>query len=187
MRVGPLQDTSEDIARLMRAANAGDDGAYRRALTLLAPRLRAIVGHGFRAYGYGTDDVEDVVQETLLTINLKRQTWDETQPLAPWLRAIARNKLIDCLRRRGHRQYVQIEDFENILEAPTETGQAAASLDGRSLLDGLKPRDRAIVEAISIEGRSSREVAEKLGMTDGAVRVALHRALKSLAARYRSE
>ncbi|MBL8564422.1 MAG: sigma-70 family RNA polymerase sigma factor [Hyphomicrobiaceae bacterium] len=187
MRVGPLQDKSDDIAQLMRAANAGDEGAYKRALALLAPRLRAIVGNGFRAYGYGTDDVEDVVQETLLTIHLKRQTWDESQPLSPWLRAIARNKLIDHLRRRGHRQYVPIEDFENILEAPSETGQAAASLDGRNLLDGLKPRERSIVEAISIEGRSSREVAEKLEMTEGAVRVALHRALKTLAARYRSE
>lgn len=184
--MGPVQKTNDDLAGLMRAANAGDDAAYHRLLTLLAGRLRAIVANGFRGYGYGTDDVEDVVQETLLTIHLKRQTWDATQPLAPWLNAIARNKLIDHLRRRGHRQYVPIDAFENILEAPSEVETAGAALDGRSLLDSLKPRDRAIVEAVSIEGRSSREVAEQLGMTEGAVRVALHRALKSLAARYRS-
>lgn len=182
----PSQTQSEQLAQLMRRANAGDESAYRQALTLLAPRVRAVVAQGFRSYGYGTDDVEDVVQETLLTIHLKRQTWDQSQPLGPWLKAIARNKLIDHLRRRGHRQMVNIDDFADILEQPSEVARAGEAMDGRNLLETLKPRDRSIVEAMSIEGRSSREVAEKLGMTEGAVRVALHRALKSLAARYGS-
>lgn len=182
-----MQKDFDELARLMRAANTGDDAAYARVLTLLAPRLRAVVSRGFRSYGYNTDEVEDVVQETLLTIHLKRQTWDSSQPLGPWLNAVARNKLIDHLRRRGHRQHVPIEDFENVLEAPSESVSVGAAIDGSNLLAALKPRERMIVEAISIEGRSSREVADALEMSEGAVRVALHRALKSLAARYRSQ
>lgn len=184
--MSPSQTQSEQLAQLMRRANAGDESAYRQALTLLASRIRAAVTQGFRSYGYGTDEVEDVVQETLLTIHLKRQTWDQSQPLGPWLNAIARNKLIDHLRRRGHRQMVDIDDFADVLEQPSEATRAADTIDGQNLLETLKPRDRAIVEAMSIEGRSAREVADKLGMSEGAVRVALHRALKSLAARYRS-
>ena len=74
----------------MRAANAGDNGAYRRLLEALAPFLRRLVRQGFAKTGQSAGDVEDVVQETLLAIHLKRQTWDADQLFTPWVRAIAR-------------------------------------------------------------------------------------------------
>ena len=101
----------------MRAANAGDSGAYRRLLEALAPFLRKVVRQGFIRAGLGSGDMEDVVQETLLAIHLKRQTWDADQLFTPWLRAIARNKLIDNLRRRGNRTELPIEDFVDVLPA----------------------------------------------------------------------
>ena len=66
----------------------------------------------------GDADIEDVVQETLLAIHLKRQTWDGGQRLAPWVNAIARHKIIDAMRRRGVRRHEPIEDFEAVLAAP---------------------------------------------------------------------
>ncbi len=181
-----MHDTSEEMAALMRAGLQGDEPAYRRALELISQRVRGYVAYGFKAYGYRGEDVEDVVQETLLTVHMKRQTWDGTRPIEPWLKAISRNKLVDHLRRKGHRKLVPIDDLADVLAAPTN--QAADQLGSHEdLLAGLKTRDRAIVEAISIEGHSARDVGIRLGMSEGAVRVALHRALKLLAARYRGE
>jgi RNA polymerase sigma-70 factor, ECF subfamily len=174
----------EDLAALMRAARSGDDEAYRRLLTQVAAWLRGVAGRGLAAAGRPREDSEDIVQETLLAMHLKRDTWDETQPLEPWLRAIARHKLVDHLRRRGFTDHVDIDDHAGTLAAPA-TGAQGDAVDARQMLSGLPERQRAIVEGISIEGRSAREVGVRLGMSEGAVRVALHRALKALAVVYR--
>jgi RNA polymerase sigma-70 factor (ECF subfamily) len=129
-------------------------------------------------------DAEDIVQETLLAMHLKRHTWDERQPLEPWLRAIAHHKLVDTLRRRGFHDNLPIEDYLEILaEAPEQEDLTAGEC--ADLLATLQERQRQIVQGMSIEGRSAREMGERLGMTEGAVRVALHRALKALALVYR--
>jgi RNA polymerase sigma-70 factor (ECF subfamily) len=126
-----------------------------------------------------------VVQETLLAVHLKRQTWDENQPLLPWVRAIAQNKLIDNLRRRGRRVHVPIDDVSDAL-AVNEEPAVSDGIDAERILAKLQGRQREIVQAISIEGATARQVADRLGMTEGAVRVALHRALKSIAGALRS-
>ena len=82
----------------MRAGNAGDADSYRRLLLQLTPVLRAVARRGLSRAGMADTDAEDVVQETLLAIHLKRQSWDEDAPIGPWLRAIARHKMIDTLR-----------------------------------------------------------------------------------------
>lgn len=139
---------------------------------------------GLAAAGRSAADCEDVVQETLLAMHLKRDTWDDTQPLEPWLRAIARHKLVDHLRRRGYRDHVSIDDQVDWLAAATDP-DADAKADSRRLLESLPDRQRKIVEEISLEGRRAAEVAVRLGMSEGAVRVTLHRALKALAVIYR--
>jgi RNA polymerase sigma-70 factor (ECF subfamily) len=167
-------------AELMRAANRGDAKSYHRLLTELAPMLRGAARRGFARYGVSPEDVEDVVQETLLALHLKRQTWNEAQPLVPWLLAIARNKLVDNLRRRGRRVHLPIDEISDTLAAEEQVGDMNG-VDAERLMARLKGRQRDIVLAISIEGASARQVAERLGMTEGAVRVALHRSLRSLA------
>jgi RNA polymerase sigma-70 factor, ECF subfamily len=117
-------------------------------------------------------------------LHLKRHTWDESQPLLPWVSAIARHKTIDSMRRRGKRTYLPIEDISDILSADPQP-QAGGSLDAERVIAMLKGRQREIVQAISMEGASARQVAQRLGMTEGAVRVALHRALQSLAKTFR--
>lgn len=171
----------EDLSGLMRAGRSGDEAAYRRLLEALTRRLRVVVKNGLRRYGRGDEDIEDVVQETLLAIHLKRHTWDENQPIEPWVRAIAHHKLVDSLRRRGFRQLVDINDYSEDLSVPA-TAESDDARECADLLAALTPRQRELVEAISIEGRSAREVGDRLGMSEGAVRVALHRALKTMAA-----
>ena len=175
-----------DLSTLMRAARRGDDEAYRRLLTEVATWLRGIARRGLATAGRGSDDSEDIVQETLLAMHLKRDTWDETQPIEPWLRAIAHHKLVDHLRRRGFARHLDVEDFADTLAAPVDADTDGAA-DARHLLSGLPERQRRIVESISMEGQSARDVGVRLGMSEGAVRVALHRALKALADAYRRD
>src|SRR5262245_6607572 len=177
---------SEDLSALMRAARDGDDEAYRRLLGGVAVWLRSVARRGLLRAGRGVEDSEDIVQETLLAMHLKRDTWDASQPLEPWLRAIVHHKLVDHLRRRGFRENVDIGDYVETLASP-QAPQPEASADARQMLACLSERQRRIVEAISIEGFSARDVGQRLGMSEGAVRVALHRALKVLAVAYRRQ
>jgi len=175
-----------DLSALMRLARQGDDEAYRRLLGHVAVWLRVVVRRGLTSAGRGIADSEDVVQEALLAMHLKRDTWDETQPLEPWVRAIARHKLVDHLRRRGFHDHVDIDDHAGSL-LPAADPDPAGAVDSQRLLASLPERQRRIVEEISLEGRRAAEVAVRLGMSEVAVRVSLHRALKALAAAYRRD
>lgn len=171
-------------AALMRAANAGDETAYARLLAGIAPQLRGQIRRGLTRMGAATADVEDILQETLLAIHLKRHTWKETEAFAPWMRAIARNKTIDSLRRRGRRVDLPIEDFNDILAAPEEEPTLGAA-EADKMLNAINGRSREVVQAIAIDGLSTREAASRLGVSEGAVRVALHRGLAALAQAFR--
>src|SRR5262249_33223887 len=129
-------------------------------------------------------DAEDVVQEVLLAIHLKRHTWMRDQPFSPWLNAIARHKVIDVLRKRGRRGEFPIDGLEDVLPAPSEDeGTSKSELE--RLVGRLDGRSHAIVSAISLDGKSISDVANAQNMSEGAVRVALHRGLKKLASLYR--
>src|SRR3984893_5310669 len=137
----------------MRGSNAGGEIAYRRLLEALTPFLGQVVRRGFRS-GFGNCDVEDVVQETLLAIHLKRQTWNEREAITPWVTAIARHKLIDSLRRRGRHVELPIDDFLDVLPAEPAK-EDLSSRDAERLLSVLRGRPRDVVRAISIEGISA--------------------------------
>lgn len=166
------------LAGLMRAALAGDEAAYadflRRASVFVRVVARAKIG--------SSADGEDVVQETLLAIHLKRHTWRSDEPISPWLAAITRYKVVDALRRRGRRAEVDIDAFDDQLEAPVAEISHDREID--RALQSLAPRQRSVVESLTVEGRSVRETAQSLGLTENAVRVTLHRGLSAIAARF---
>jgi RNA polymerase sigma-70 factor (ECF subfamily) len=169
----------------MRASLAGDEPAYRRLLAEIGRAIRPMVRGAFARARLGDGDIEDVVQETLLAIHLKRGTWDPAQKVTPWVNAIARHKTIDALRRRGARRVEPIEDFEAVIPAP-ETQDPHARSDVERLMETLNPRAKDIVRSISLEEQSITATATRLGMTEVAVRVALHRALKTLAGAWKA-
>ena len=170
----------------MRRAVDGDSAAYHRLLTVVAPVLRAVTRRGLARAGQPTDLSEDIVQEILLAVHLKRHTWDPAAPLGPWLFAIARNKLIDALRRKGRRVFVDIDEFAEILPAEPER-DVASQREVDKHLEGLPARQRDVVRAISVDSASIKDTAAKLAMSEGAVRVALHRGLAALAAKLRKD
>jgi RNA polymerase sigma-70 factor (ECF subfamily) len=177
-----VNDRELEWAVLMRAANSGDAVAYVKVLRAFTPVLRVLARRGLTRAGLERD-TEDVVQETLLAVHLKRHTWDGTRPIGPWLQAIARHKLIDATRRRGRRIEVSVDDLANVLPAPAPDPDHVVGRAER-YLETLPLGQRNVVRALTVDGATPREAALQLNMSEGAVRVALHRGLAALAARF---
>lgn len=181
-----VRERDDEWTDLMRRAIAGDGEAYHRLLKAVTPVLRAAARRGLSRAGQPVDQSEDIVQEILLAVHLKRHTWDASAAFAPWLFAIARNKLIDALRRRGRRIFVNIDDFAEILpdepQAPKlSTGEVEAQLQT------LPQRQREVLQSIAVDSSSIKQTAAKYAMSEGAVRVALHRALSTLTNKLRDQ
>lgn len=166
----------------MRAALSGDEGAYASFLRTGAELVRRQARR--RVGDRSPISAEDIVQETLLAVHLKRHTWRTGEPILPWLMAICRHKTVDAFRRRGMRIVVPIEDVADFLAAP-ESGEGHE--DARHIeraVGTLSGGQQRVVRSIALEGRSIRETAAALQMNEPAVRVAFHRGLASIAARF---
>ncbi|MEX6505902.1 sigma-70 family RNA polymerase sigma factor [Jiella sp. M17.18] len=170
---------SQPLEALLNAALGGDERAYRHFLQEAAKLLRRFVGRRV-PQNAAAFDVEDLVQDILMAVHAKRHTWRRDEPVGPWLYAIARYKTIDAYRRHGRRQTVDIADFSDLLDDPAAIPTAVGQ-DVQRALGTLAGRQRAVVSSLTVEGQSISETAERLGMTQGAVRVAFHRGLAALA------
>lgn len=165
------------LTMLMDQSLDGDDFAYDALLAQLTPTLR----RGLRSRArQGGVDVDDVVQDVLLALHLKRKTWVRGTPVAPWVLSVARNKLIDAWRKRGRRIEVPIDATPELPRAEHDDyGESASDIERG--LASLSARQRDVVVAVSLEGYTSIEAADRLRMSEIGVRVTLHRALKALA------
>lgn len=158
----------------MVAAQAGDATSYRRLLAALTGHLRA---YYLRRVGAAT--AEDLVQETLIALHSRRATYDPGQPLTAWVYGIARYKLIDEFRREKRRASVPLEEAEGLFGVD-ESEALAARRDVEKLLRRLPEAKRDLVRAVKLEGASIAEVAARTGLSETAVKVGVHRAVKSL-------
>jgi len=181
-----VREGEDEWTGLMRSAISGDSAAYHRLLKAITPVLRGAARRGLARAGQPVDQSEDIVQDVLLAVHLKRHTWDVNAPFAPWLFAIARNKLIDALRRRGRRVFVNIDDFAETL-ADQPSAETASPSQVEAHLKALPARQREVLQSIAVESASIRDTASKFSMSEGAVRVALHRGLASLTAKLRGQ
>jgi RNA polymerase sigma-70 factor (ECF subfamily) len=164
------------LKALMIAAQAGDGRAQAQLLTLLASRLRAYFA---RRLASGAGDVEDLVQEALLAIHLKRATFDPRYDFSPWAFAIARYKLVDHLRRRGGRTNLPIDDAGELLAAENPE-EGAVKRDLASLLAKLPARQRQLLTDVKIAGYSMEEAAGRSGVSVTAAKVSVHRSMRRL-------
>jgi len=180
--VGAIEDWMRDL--LVRGL-AGDAAAYHECLKALSAHLRAFLR---RRLVRLPDEVEDLVQETLLAIHNQRHTYDAGQPLTAWIHAIARYKLVDLLRRRAVREALNdpLEDELDLFVA-SDTEAADARRDVARLLERLPDRQRLPIVHMKLEGLSVTETARVTGMSESAVKVGVHRGLRALAAMIRRE
>ena len=170
----------DQLKELLARALRGDGAAYHAFLDGLSGFLRAYLG---RRLARLPDDVEDLVQETLLAVHNQRHTYDAALPVTAWVHAIARYKLIDFLRRRAGHEALNdpIEDDDEFLAASDDEPRDARR-DLATLLQQLPDRHRLPIVYVKIEGRSVAETAKATGMSESAVKVGIHRGLKALAA-----
>lgn len=173
-------DLEARLAPLWTRAQAGDETAYRQALDLLARRLRLYLRRRMQSL---PQEVEDLVQETLLAIHLQRGTWEPAVPVTRWALAIARHKLIDLWRRRGRRDRLH-ESIDDVAEAelPAVTdAEGPARRDLATLLATLPAAQRQAIRLIKLEGLSVAEAGARTGVSGAALKVQVHRGLKRLA------
>lgn len=171
-----------DLKALMTASLGGDSNAHRLLLTALSGHLRSYYKNRLLRSGRTVEETEDLVQEALIVIHTQRHTYDQKQPLTPWVYAIARYKLIDHLRRtRTSNTYVPLENADDIL-ASDDNAAAESQLDLAKLFERLPERMRLPLQYVKLDGLSVAEAADRSGMSQSAVKVNIHRGLKILTA-----
>lgn len=183
------RDTSTDaLGELMRAAQNGDGRAYRDLLRAITPRIRQVIR---RQRGFaGRAEVEDLVQDVLLSVHAVRATYDPSRPFTPWLLAIVRNRLVDGARRyaRIARREVLVDDIDVTfaeLEANDDTVEEGEAAALREAVRALPEGQRQAIELLKLEELSLKEAAEVSGTTVGALKVATHRAMTALKVKLR--
>jgi RNA polymerase sigma-70 factor (ECF subfamily) len=161
----------------------GDARSYHDFLKVLSGHLRAYFR---RRLFQQPDDVEDLVQETLLAVHNQRHTYRADQPLTAWVHAIARYKFVDLLRARTMREDLNDPlDDELLLFAQSHINAFEAKKDVDKLLADLPERQRLPIVHVKLEGLSVAESAKRTGMSESAIKVGIHRGLKALAEKMR--
>lgn len=179
------QDPEEQLRHWFIAGLAGDQAQYRRALDLLSRHLRAFLR---KRLPTSPEDVEDLLQESLLAVHLHRHTYDPAQLFTPWVYTITRHKLIDFTRRRARLDgpLDPLDDEHEFLAAEDDQAHEARR-DLEKLLTQLPDRFRLPLLHTKLEGLSVAEAAARTGMTAAAIKIGVHRGLKALAALIQQE
>ncbi len=173
-----MTDSEAELKSLMLAGLDGDAVAHASLLRALAPLLRSFYGHRLRN---AQADVEDLVQETLIAIHTRRESFDRERPFTAWLYAIARYRMVDFIRRC--RDQVSLDQLEAAFEGVED--DTSARLDVDTLLGTLSPKQAQVIRATHVEGKTAAEAAVDAGISVSDVKVSVHRGLKALAARIR--
>jgi RNA polymerase sigma-70 factor, ECF subfamily len=177
--MGEMSAIEDRLRGQLLRGMAGDGAAYHAFLKDLSAHLRAFLRRRLTRL---PDDVEDLVQETLLAVHNQRHTYQADQPLTAWVHAIARYKLVDLLRRRAGRDALHDPlDDELAVFASSDTEASDARRDVAKLLERLPERQRLPIKYMKLDGLSVLEAARAAGMSESAVKVGVHRGLKALA------
>jgi len=179
----PLQPDDGGLAILMQAAQAGDTNAYARLLRSITPRLR---GYARRRWPSLTrEDVEDIVQDVLLSVHAARATYSPDRPFMPWLFAIAARRLADRARRHSRQaaHEVQVEQLPDVSfgEAGAFGGDTYRDPEAlREAVQHLPRKLRIAIEMLKLRELSLKEGSAASGMSIGALKASIHRALPLL-------
>src|SRR6266516_2632807 len=171
------------LAGLMRSAQDGDGSAYASLLSEITPWLRHMIRYQRRFLQ--PQDIEDLVQDVLLSLHAVRATYDPKRPFLPWLAAIAGNRLADGARRYARRDANEVA-VENLPVTFADEG-AKMPMDAygdpealRHAIEALPPGQRQAVEMLKLRELSLKEAARESGMGVGALKVAVHRGIRAL-------
>ena len=177
--------TEERWSAAMRAERAGDAVSYEWLLCDISRALRPAIRHRVRQASLPPAEVEDILQDVLIGLHTMRRRWDDTRPFLPWLHAILRYKLTDAMRRRERERRVRVDlsaEAWDALKDEATPHDSVMTADALTLaLNALPAGQRHVVEAVAIGGASVRDTAAELHISEGAIRMTMHRAFKKLA------
>lgn len=178
------------LSSLMVAAQDGDKLAYAALLRDCIPFIERVA----RGTGVPADSVDDVVQDVLLAVHSARHTYDSARPFLPWLRVIAQRRAIDSFRVRSRQQSREVSDPLSYEAHPDPAvpadhliGQAEQAAWVMGAVAALPDRQREAMQHLASQGLTHDEAAAWTGRTKGALKVSLHRALRSLRNRFAKE
>lgn len=173
-------DGKLDWSIAMAKAQGGDQDAYRRLLEGITPYIRTLAVNHIR----NRDDVEDTVQDVLLTIHSVRNTYDPSKPFGPWLVAITKRRIVDALRRRGrvglHEMPLESEQETFVAAGANLQEEAADAHVLRAAIEQLSVGQRDALRMLKLEELSLQEAATASGTSVAALKVATHRAMTRL-------
>lgn len=172
------RNDGERWGEMMRAAQAGDKAAYGQLLTELLPFLRRFVGRRWRT----PQDVEDIVQEVLLSLHAVRHTFDPGRPFLPWIIKIATRRIADAARgvtRRDVHESLVAEPPETfrIEEANRERSAAEIGDDVRLAMSGLTDAQRQAIQLTKLQGLSLEEASSMSGKSVASLKALIHRSM----------
>jgi RNA polymerase sigma factor (sigma-70 family) len=175
-------DPSDDqFSVWMQAAQRGDATAYRELLCALTPRVRRIVAR--RQSLARPADVEDMVQDVLLSVHAVRDTYDPARPFMPWLLAIVRHRMADGARRYARTAAREVH-FDDVTFHDPATNPRVCAVDDldvlRRAVAALPAGQRQAIELLKLQELSLKEAAAASGVSVGALKVAAHRAVAAL-------
>jgi len=172
-----LIEAEADLKALMLRGLAGDAGAHRAFLTAISGNLRAFLRSRMRG---APDDAEDLLQEVLIAIHTRRDSYDPAYPVTAWVYAIARYRMIDHWRRRGRRgEHIPVEDASELF-TDAEDEAVDAKRDVARLLAMLPQKQRDSIRLVKLEGMSVKDAAAQIGLTESDVKISTHRGMKTL-------
>ena len=172
-----------DFAAHMAAAQAGDQARYRFVLE----ESSRIAARMARQSGVPSYAIDDVVQETLISIHQALATYDPARPFTPWVQAIARRRAVDGLRRLGRVGQREVNDEfaydsheDSAPRADTALQRVQEAKNLRAEIAKLPPKQREAIQLLGIEDKDLSEGAEITGGGKTALKVNFFRAIRAL-------
>jgi RNA polymerase sigma factor (sigma-70 family) len=167
------------LVRLMDLSQKGDKRAYRMLLDEAGKWLKS-----YYRRRVAPDHLEDVTQETLISLHRKLASYDPGRPFLPWLAAIARYRWVDHLRKLSKIKETAIDtDFAGAPEEPA----IAARLSLETLFAKIPDAQSNVIQMVKVKGFSIAEASKASGQSESLVKVNIHRGLKKLAAMVEKE
>jgi RNA polymerase sigma-70 factor (ECF subfamily) len=181
----PEDGRDRELSALMRSAQDGDRAAYELLLREILPLLKRVVQG--RLGFLPAADRDDLVQDILLSLHAARATYDPARPFLPWLMAIAHNRTVDQVRRnsRRHANELSVDEYPANI-ADDDAGRFADGFGDpqelRRAIKDLPKGQRSAIELLKLRELSLKEASRETGLSETALKVSVHRAIKALRA-----
>ena len=178
---GRNEEHDQQLSSLMRKAQDGNQAAYASLLREVLPILKRVVQA--RLGFLPVMDREDLVQDILMSLHAARATYDPARPFKPWLMTISHNRMVDQARRNSRRtaNEVAVDEYPaDVADAGTAADRYGDPEELRRAIRVLPKGQRSVVELLKLREMSLKEASQATGMSVSALKVSVHRAIKTL-------